>query len=113
MAKHSDGFGDTEALADHRLRGRVAEFSVDACIPWKATSGVIGGKKIKGDGHIRVVWELYSTADRKVIWSKDVRSEFRAIRDADLSGLYRVAIVDNAGSAAASLLADCPARHRN
>lgn len=109
VSKASDGFGDAAVPSDRRLRGRVTEFSVDACIPWKAASGLIGGKKIKGDGHIRVIWEIYSASQRQVVWSKDVRSDFRVSQAADMSALFAEAVLENARSVAVSLADSCPA----
>lgn len=79
VAVHTgDDFDDHRSLADYRLRGRVMSFSIDACTPWKATSGVLGGRRIRGTAAISILWEVYSATEGRVIWQMSQDSELRA-----------------------------------
>lgn len=53
-------------------------FSIDACTPWKATSGVLGGRRIRGTAAISILWEVYSATEGRVIWQMSQDSELRA-----------------------------------
>lgn len=96
ITKGSSGFGESAPLADLRLRGRVTDYALNACIPWKATEKLRSAKSVQGTGRVTVVWELYSATENKVISSEVTNSAFHSLEARDQQSLFVEALARNA-----------------
>lgn len=107
IANDGSGFGDAPVLKNYRLRARVQKFLLDACVPWKATGGMLGAKGVRGSGSLTVTWELYSSIDRKIVSTIEVHSEFRAMKGSDHTALFVKALESNVAKLPPAWLESC------
>lgn len=90
------GFGEPVELARLRLRVRIVGYKLNACIPWKATRDLIGGRGFRGTGRLEAVWELYSADARAVIKSEEVTVDFTKVQADSQSELFAMVLKSNA-----------------
>lgn len=96
ISEEGSEFGEPTLLSNLRLRGRVTEYILNSCAPWKHAQKLMGTRKIRGTGAVTVVWQLYSLSERKVIREEVTRSEFHSVEARDQTTLLVKVLAKNA-----------------